>query len=110
MKAVADLPELDAVADTVNGTTAELMLGKVKSGGIFASVLGPPANADKYPKVKIVPVFAEPDPAILELFGEAIVNRKFVVPITAKFPMAEAKKAHQMIETEHPLGKVLLLP
>jgi NADPH:quinone reductase-like Zn-dependent oxidoreductase len=109
-KAVADLPELDAVADTVNGATAEFMLGKVKSGGIFASVLGPPANADKYPKVKIVPVFAEPDPAILELFGEAIVNRKFAVPVAAKFPLAEAPKAHQMIETEHPLGKVLLLP
>lgn len=109
-KAMADLPELDAVADTVNGATAELLLGKVKSGGTFASVLGPPANAGKYPKVKVVPVYAEPDPAILEFFGEAIVNGKFAVPIAARFPLAEAQKAHQMMEADHPVGKVLLLP
>ena len=109
-KAVADLPELDAVADTVNGATAELLLGKVKSGGIFASVLGPPANAGKYPKVKVVPVIVKPDPATLEFFGEAIANGKFAVPIAARFPLAEAQKAHQMIKTDHPVGKVLLLP
>jgi NADPH:quinone reductase-like Zn-dependent oxidoreductase len=109
-KAVADLPELDAVADTVNGATAELLLGKVKSGGTFASVLGPPANAGKYPKVKVVPIYAEPDPAILEFFGEAIVSGKFALPIAARFPLAEAQNAHQMMKTDHPVGKVLLLP
>jgi NADPH:quinone reductase-like Zn-dependent oxidoreductase len=40
-EAVASLQTLDAVADTVNGATAELVIGKVKKGGIFATVLAP---------------------------------------------------------------------
>jgi NADPH:quinone reductase-like Zn-dependent oxidoreductase len=109
-KAIAELPSLDAVADTVNGSTAELLIGKVKSGGVFASVLGPPSNAAKYPKVTATPVFAEPDTKILTLFGKAITDGKFTIPIAAKFPLAEARKAHETIATDRPVGKVLLIP
>jgi NADPH:quinone reductase-like Zn-dependent oxidoreductase len=57
--ALAALPPLDAVADAVGGKTAALLLGKVKSGGVFASVLGPPANAKDHPSVRVVPVYAK---------------------------------------------------
>src|SRR5580693_5261489 len=52
-KSMASLPELDAVADTVNGKTAETLIGKVKGGGVFATVLGVPQNAKDYPTVKV---------------------------------------------------------
>ena len=39
--AFSNLPPLDAVADTVDGSTAEKLLANVKPGGVFASVLGP---------------------------------------------------------------------
>ena len=48
-KSMANLPELDAVADTVNGETAEKLIAKVKRGGVFASVLGAPQNAKDLP-------------------------------------------------------------
>jgi NADPH:quinone reductase-like Zn-dependent oxidoreductase len=64
-EAVAKLEPVDAVADTVNGATAASLLGKVKAGGIFASVLGPPQNAGNFPSVKVVPVYAEADPEAL---------------------------------------------
>jgi hypothetical protein len=35
--AIANLPPLDAVADTVNGKTAEKLIANVKQGGVFAS-------------------------------------------------------------------------
>jgi hypothetical protein len=38
--AIANLPILGVVADTVNGKTAEKLIAKVKPGGVFASVLG----------------------------------------------------------------------
>jgi NADPH:quinone reductase-like Zn-dependent oxidoreductase len=38
------LAPVDAVASTVRGKTAEQLLGKVKPGGIFASVTGAPDN------------------------------------------------------------------
>src|ERR1700723_2126478 len=50
--AIANLPPLDAVADTAGGKTAEKLIAKVKPGGVFASVAGEPQNAAKYPSVK----------------------------------------------------------
>ncbi|MEO6911428.1 MAG: NADP-dependent oxidoreductase, partial [Edaphobacter sp.] len=40
--AMEKLGLVDAVADTVGGKTAEMLMGKVKRGGVFASVLGAP--------------------------------------------------------------------
>src|ERR1700728_894819 len=37
--AIANLPPLDAVADTVGGKTAEKLIAKVKPGGVYASVV-----------------------------------------------------------------------
>src|SRR5277367_976029 len=39
--AIANLPPLDAVADTVGGKTAEKLIAKVEPGGVYASVVGP---------------------------------------------------------------------
>jgi NADPH:quinone reductase-like Zn-dependent oxidoreductase len=57
--AIEKLPPLDAVADTVGGRTAEKLIAKVRPGGVFATVLGAPQNAAKYPSVKVVPVFSK---------------------------------------------------
>src|ERR1700678_2180758 len=43
--AIVSLPPLAAIADSVGGKTAEKMLAKVKSGGMFASVAGAPQSA-----------------------------------------------------------------
>ena len=53
--AMKELGFIDAVADAVGGKTAEMLIGKVKQGGVFASVLGPPANANLNPTIKVVP-------------------------------------------------------
>ncbi len=47
--AIANLPPLDAVADAVDGATAEKLIAKVKLGGVFASVLGARQNAAQVP-------------------------------------------------------------
>lgn len=51
--AIANLPPLDAVADTVGGKTAEKVIARVKSGGVYASVVAAPPNAAQYPSVKL---------------------------------------------------------
>ena len=79
--AIASLPPLDAVADTVNGRTAEKLMAKVKQGGVFASVLGAPQHAERYPSVKVVQVFAKPDAKTLQFMAEAVRDGKLVIPI-----------------------------
>ncbi len=106
---IANLPPVDAVADAVGGKTAALLLGKVKDGGVFASVLGPPSNAKDYPSVRIIPVYAKPDPGILSDMARAVLDARLVIPIYRKQPLSSAAEGHALVERGG-IGKVLLLP
>ena len=107
--AIANLPQLDAVADTVGGRTAEKLIAKVKPGGVFASVLGAPQNAAKYPSVKVVPVFSKFDRNTLQFMAEAVRDGKLVIPISRKLPLSEAAQAQALAE-KGGIGKILLVP
>jgi NADPH:quinone reductase-like Zn-dependent oxidoreductase len=107
--AIAKLPPLDAVADTVGGSTAEKLIAKVKPGGVFASANGAPQNAAKYPSVKTVHVFSKFDRKTLEFMAEAVRDGKLVIPIGSKFPLSEAADAQAAAE-KGSLGKILLVP
>jgi NADPH:quinone reductase-like Zn-dependent oxidoreductase len=106
--AIANLPPLDAVADTVGGRTADKLIAKVKPGGVFASVLGAPQNAAKYPSVKVVPVFSKFDRKTLEFMAEAVRDGKLVIPISQKLPLSEAAEAQAAAE-KGGIGKILLV-
>jgi len=106
--AIANLPMLDVVADTVNGKTAEKLIAKVKPGGVFASVLGTPRNAEKYPAVKVVPVYATPDAKTLQFMAEAVRDGKLMIPISRKLPLSKAAEAQAAAE-QGGIGKVLLV-
>jgi NADPH:quinone reductase-like Zn-dependent oxidoreductase len=106
--AVAKLPMLDAVADTVDGPTAEMLIGKVKAGGIFASVLGAPQNAAQYPSVKAIPVVGRPDIKILAAMAQAVKDGKLAIPVFSKMPLKDAARAQDMV-AKGTNGKVLLV-
>jgi NADPH:quinone reductase-like Zn-dependent oxidoreductase len=106
--AIANLPQLDAVADTVGGRTAEKLVAKVKPGGVFASVVGTPQNASDYPSVKAVFVFSKFDRETLEFMAEAVRDGKLVIPISLKLPLSEAAKAQATAE-KGGVGKILLV-
>ena len=108
-EAIASMQVLDAVADTVNGTTAELLIGKVRAGGVFASVLGPPQNSGQYASVKVVPVFAEADKKALLEMAKAVVEGRLAIPIAARKPLKSAGAAHDLV-AKGIGGKVLLVP
>src|ERR1700675_1615110 len=106
--AIANLPPLDAVADTVGGRTAEKLIAKVKPGGVYASVVVVPQNAAKYPSVKVVHVFSQFDRKTLEFMAEAVRDGKLVIPISQKLPLSEAAEA-QAVAEKGGTGKILLV-
>jgi NADPH:quinone reductase-like Zn-dependent oxidoreductase len=106
--AIASLPPLEAVADTVGGRTAEKLIAKVKPGGVFASVLEAPQNAAKYPSVKVVPVITKPDRETLQFMAEAVRDGNLVIPINQKLPLSEAAEAQAAAE-KGAIGKILLV-
>jgi NADPH:quinone reductase-like Zn-dependent oxidoreductase len=106
--AIANLPPLDAVADTVGGRTAEKLIAKVKPGGVYASVVEAPQNAAKYLSVKVVHVFSKFDRKTLEFMAEAVRDGKLVIPISQKLPLSEAAEAQAAAE-KGGVGKILLV-
>jgi NADPH:quinone reductase-like Zn-dependent oxidoreductase len=105
---IANLPPLDAVADTVGGGTAERIMAKVKQGGVFASVNGEPQDAAKYPSVRVISVFSKFNRETLQLMAEAVRDGKLLIPISQKLPLREAAAAHATAE-KGGSGKILLL-
>jgi NADPH:quinone reductase-like Zn-dependent oxidoreductase len=106
--AIANLPPLDAVADTVGGRTAEKLIAKVKPGGVYASVVGPPHDAAEYPSVKVMTVFSKFDRKTLEFMAEAVRDGKLVIPISQTLPLSEAAEAQAAAE-KGGIGKILLV-
>ncbi len=106
--AIANLPPLDAVADTVGRKTAEKLIAKVKPGGVFATVLGAPQNAPKYPSVKVAAVFSKFDRKTLQFMAEAVRDGKLIIPISQTLPLNEAAEAQAAVE-KGGVGKILLV-
>jgi NADPH:quinone reductase-like Zn-dependent oxidoreductase len=106
---IADIPPVEAVADTVGGRTADKMIARVKPGGVYASVVEAPGNAAEYPSVKVVKVFSQFDRKTIEFMAEAVRDGKLVIPIALKLPLSEAARAHAMAE-KGGVGKILLVP
>jgi NADPH:quinone reductase-like Zn-dependent oxidoreductase len=107
--AIVSLPPLDAIADSVGGKTAEKLIGKVKSGGVYASVVEAPKSAAYYPSVKMVHVFSKFDRKTVEFMAAAVRDGKLVIPIGPKFPLSQAAEAHAAAE-KGGVGKILLVP
>jgi len=106
--AMEKLGFVDAVASAVGGETAEMLLGKVKQGGVFGSVLGPPANTKMHPTVQVTPIMVVPDGKMLRTLAEDVAAKRFVIPIDRMIPLKDADKGQEAAE-KGGIGKVLLL-
>ena len=106
--AIANLPPLDAVADTVGRRTAEKLIAKVKPGGVYATVVGAPQNAAEYSAVKVVFVHSKFDRKTLEFMAEAVRDGRLIIPIGLKLPLSKAAEA-QAATGKGGVGKILLV-
>jgi NADPH:quinone reductase-like Zn-dependent oxidoreductase len=105
---IETLPTLDATADTINGPTAAKVVRKLKPGGVFASVLAPPANAAERPDMVVKTMQVKSDPKMLLDMARAVQSGKLSIPIGKSFPLREASAAHVAAEAGSS-GKILLI-
>jgi NADPH:quinone reductase-like Zn-dependent oxidoreductase len=104
--AVAALPMLDALVDTIGGPLREALTAKVKNGGVVASTVGP-APGDPARSVIGKGMQARPDGKRLAGLARALLNGDVLLPIAKRFPLDQAAQAHQFAE-HGGVGKVLL--
>ena len=100
---------VDAVADTVGGPVGETLIAKVKPGGRFGSVVGPPKNASLHPTVEVNAFMAEPDPKTIVHYAEAIRDGRLKLPIDRVLPLSEAGSGQAAAE-KGGIGKIILTP
>lgn len=106
---LARLGLLDGVADTVGGKLAPKLLAKVKPGGTYGSLLGPPKDAQLHPLVRVKPMVAQPNAATLVHYGEAVRDGKLTLPISRVMPLEQTGEAQATAE-KGGVGKIVLVP
>lgn len=102
------LHDLDAVADTIDGTTAESALKTLKQGGVFGTVLGPPKNAANY-NVRVAYIMAQPDASRLAELAEDVARGEFTIPIAKTLSLEKVREGQTEAEEGHANGKIILL-
>jgi len=105
--ALARLPQLDSIADTVGGQTIQKLLGKVKGGGVIGSVLGETPGAKDHGLV-VRAHGAHPDGRRLTELARAVADGKLVIPIARRLPLAQIREAQTLAE-KGAGGKVVLV-
>src|SRR5207248_1666187 len=106
---IAELPELDAIADTVDQDVIGKLIPKLKSGGVVGSVLGKPKEAEGK-DIRVEAFMATPDASLLRQMADAVRDGKLVIPIARRMRLSEAGEAQALAEKGSLGGKILLIP
>jgi NADPH:quinone reductase-like Zn-dependent oxidoreductase len=106
---IAELPELDAIADTVDQDVIGKLIPKLRTGGVLGSVLGKPKEAEGK-NIRVEAFMASPDASLLRQMADAVRDAKLVIPIARRMKLSEAGEAHSLAEKGSAGGKILLIP
>jgi NADPH:quinone reductase-like Zn-dependent oxidoreductase len=100
---------MDVVLDTIGGDTLERSWGVLKPGGFLVSTVAsiPEGAPEKY-GVRAKTLMTQSDGKELAQIA-AIIDEKQIKPIvTTVLPLTDARKAHEMSESLHARGKIVL--
>lgn len=101
--------DVDVVLDTLAGQTRDRSWNVLKKDGILVSILGQPSPDDAAQRgVRAAGVFVEPNQAQLGEIAKLVDSRKLRPIIETALPLAQAARAHEMNQTLHTRGKIVL--
>lgn len=106
---IETLRDLDAIADTVGGTTIQRLFKTLKSGGVIGSVLGVPEGA-REKNIRVEAMMAVPDASRLYELVDDNARGAFTIPIARVMKLQEAAEAQSLAESGGVGGKIILVP
>jgi NADPH:quinone reductase-like Zn-dependent oxidoreductase len=103
------LHDVDVVLDTIGGDTQERSFKVLKQGGILVSIVQPPSQelATKY-GVRAQFYGGHASASDLAEIAKLIDSGKVKPVIETVLPLAEARRAHELSESGHTRGKIIL--
>lgn len=101
--------DVDVVLDTVGGDTADRSFDVLKKGGIIVSIVGHLSQEKaKAAGVRAVDILVKPSGAQLREIAGLVDSGDLKPVVTKELPLEDAAKAHELIETGHTRGKIVL--
>jgi len=91
------------------GEMLERSFKVVRPGGIIVSIVDDPSRlASSYPNVRGAGLMVKPNAGELARIATLIDEGKIKPVVSEILPLAEARRAHEMSETGHTRGKIVL--
>jgi NADPH:quinone reductase-like Zn-dependent oxidoreductase len=103
--------DVDVAFDTVGGETTKTLLPTVREGGALVVIAGAPPEAEAAERgVRAELLIMSPNPKQLADIAELVASGGVRVEIAGTFPLDDVAKAHQLSESGHTRGKLILTP
>ena len=100
---------VDVVLDTLGGTTQEASWGVLRPGGLLIATAQPPSpERAKAAGVRATFIHTPPSGEVLEQIAALVDTGKLRAPVGAEFSLAEAVRAHELMESGRSSGKIVL--
>ena len=101
--------DVDLVFDAVGGKTLDSSLQVVKRGGTLVTIAGQPAEEKaKERDVRVARFSASVSAELLQTFAQLIDEGLVKVVVAATFPLQDAAKAHELSQSGHGRGRIVL--
>ncbi|MBO2450645.1 NADP-dependent oxidoreductase [Actinomadura barringtoniae] len=104
--------DVDVALDTVGGDTARRSIEVLRPGGLLVTIVGRRdvelAERTRAAGRRFAGIAVEPDQVGLEALTELVEAGRLRVHVDQTFPLEEAAKAHQVLESGSTQGKIVL--
>jgi NADPH:quinone reductase-like Zn-dependent oxidoreductase len=101
--------DVDLVLDTVGAHTLESSVQAVKRGGTLVTIAGqPPEEKVKERGVHVALFSSRVSSKLLQTFAQLIDEGQVKVPIGRVFPLRDARQAHELSQSGHGRGRIVL--
>lgn len=105
--------DVDVVLETVGGDYGERSLRSLRPGGLLITVVERASTVLKARTeaagIRFAGISVEPDYVGLEALADLVESGRLRPNVADALPLAEAAKAHELIESGHTTGKVVLV-
>jgi NADPH:quinone reductase-like Zn-dependent oxidoreductase len=103
--------DVDVAFDTVGGETTERLLATLRPGGVLVTIAAAaPEQAAADRGVRADLLIMSPNVEELARIGGAVAAGEITVDIADTLPLAEVGRAHELSESRHTRGKIVLRP
>ncbi len=101
--------DVDLVLDTVGGEALATVWPALKPGGTLVSIAGQPSEAEASKRnIRAIRFSAQTTTDLMDTFSHLIDEGQVKVAIAARIPLSEAPRAHELSQSGHGRGRIVL--